>query len=330
MTNKKEFGQFFSKNEELVEAFIHHIAPEDILIDPFAGDMDLLKHFDNVNESYDLFPLHESTVQNDSLLNPPNFKGKFVITNPPYLNVNKTENKDIFEIYDTDDLYKASLKTIIATADKGIIIIPSAFWFNERTASMRKEFLSAFRVDEVVVFNKQMFADTTYTVCSFYYERDDSPVERDVHFTFLGKNAGEATLKYSALNEYSIIKDAEKGLLKTPKGIKIGRYTNFTQTTTNIFLNCLDSTERIYAEIKEPYMGINTDRAFLTFTLTGAELTSEEEILMVDMFNKELENMRMMYSDGFLSNFRNAGRKRIGFTFAYKLFGHCLVKIKKL
>ena len=77
-------------------------------------------------------------------------------------------------------------------------------------------------------------------------------------------------------------------------------------------------------------MGINTDRAFLTFTLTGEELSGEEEVLLVNMFNEELERMRMLYSDAFLSNYRNAGRKRISFTFAYKLFAHCLVKIKNI
>jgi tRNA1(Val) A37 N6-methylase TrmN6 len=52
---------------------------------------------------------------------------KFIITNPPYLHINKAQNKEIFELYKTDDLYKASLLSIMKTADKGIIILPSAF-----------------------------------------------------------------------------------------------------------------------------------------------------------------------------------------------------------
>lgn len=324
---KKELGQFFSKNSELIEHFIHRIENDDILIDPFAGDLDLLKPFKNKRESYDLLPLHEETIKNDSFLNPPNFSGKFIITNPPYLNINKAANKEIFELYNTDDLYKVALKTIIQTGTKGIIIVPSAFWFNERSSGIRKEFLTLFNVPEVKVFNKQMFEDTTYTVCSFYFERDVGDL-RNVEFAFLGNNKGVATLTYSKENNYSIINDVEDQLMKIPKSTKIGRYTKKEQLPTHIFLNCLDTSQKIAAEIKEPYMGINTDRAFLTFTLEGETLNEEEEFKMVELFNQELNKFRVLYADSFLSNYRNDGRKRIGFTFAYKLFGHCLLKIK--
>lgn len=327
--DKKEYGQFFSTNKELIQPFEHHIKANDILIDPFAGNLDLLKFFKNPKKSYDLFPLQEETIQNDSLLNPPDFHGKFVITNPPYLNINKTKNKEVFKKYDTDDLYKASLKTIIATADKGIIILPSAFWFNERAATIRKDFLEIFEVEKVIIFNKQMFKDTTYTVGSFYFERKNKKSACNIHFIFEGANAGEIVLIYSKENDYSILNDVEKQLLPKPKGIIIGRYTSKEQLPTNIYLHCIDTSDRIRVEIKAPYMGISTDRAFLTFTLKGDILSEKDEILLVKIFNQELEQIRLLYADSFLSNYRNAGRKRISFTFAYKLFAHCLVKIRQ-
>lgn len=318
---KRQFGQYFSKNAELIDAFRHRVGKDDILIDPFAGAMDLLNQFDNFNESYDLFPQNEGTIRHNSLLTPVSYHNKFILTNPPFLNINKSEDKEIFELYETDDLYKAALKTIIATGEKGIIILPSAFWFNERSAAIRKEFLEAFNVPEVMVFNKQMFEDTTYTVCSFYFEKGPSAATQ---FTIVGNNPATTTLTFSPENNYSIAEDVEQQLLKAP--FKIGRYTKLEQKPTNIYLRCIDSSRRIGVELKEPYLGKSSDRAFLTFT-TEVELTTEQEVAIVNMFNDELERLRLIYSDAFLSNYRNGGRKRISFTFAYKLFGHCLTKV---
>ena len=73
MTNlnkKKELGQFFSENFELIEKHQKQIKPDDILIDPFCGHMDLLKFFDNKKIGLDIDPSIDGAVYNDSLKNP--------------------------------------------------------------------------------------------------------------------------------------------------------------------------------------------------------------------------------------------------------------------
>lgn len=320
---KQQYGQYFSRNAELINHFRDRVKPHHILIDPFAGDHDLLNQFNNSYEAYDLFPLNSTTVYNNSLLTPISYQNKFILTNPPFLNINKSEDKEVFELYETDDLYKAALKTIISTGEEGIIIVPSAFWFNEKSAAIRKEFLEVFNVPEVMIFNKQMFEDTTYTVSSFYFKRGTSAA---IKFNIVGNNPATTTLTFSPENNYSIVEDVEQQLLRAP--YKIGRYTKQEQTPTNIYLRCIDTSSRIGVELKEPYLGKSSDRAFLTFT-TDVELTTEQQAAIVDMFNNELERLRLIYSDAFLSNYRNGGRKRISFSFAYKLFGHCLMKIQQ-
>ena len=325
---KKELGQFFSKSFDLIKNHVKHIERDDILIDPFAGAKDLLLPFENKHEAYDIMPIEgfDDIILNDSLLSPPDYTGKFIITNPPYLNINKTNNKEPFELYQTDDLYKASLMSLMTTGERGIIILPTTFWFNERARKIRELFLSNFVVQEVDVFNQTMFEDTTYAVCSFYFEKKATATQ-SIKFHFYGKKQGSKTLTYSKSNGYSVMNEIEFNTL-TPS-IKVGRYTaESTGTPTNIFLYAIDNTEPIRAVIQEPYCGINTDRAFLTFTVEKMTLNLQEQESLVRVFNATLNELRAEYHDGFLSNYRNHGRKRIGFDFAYKLFEHCLYLIK--
>lgn len=331
LTIKQELGQFFSKNEELIKDHIKYISSNDILIDPFAGAKDLLKFFENKHEAYDIVPLDETIIYNDSIKNPPSYKGKFIITNPPYLASNKTDKyQDIFNKYETDDLYKVSVYTFIPEAEKGIIILPTGMWFNEKNKSFRKKFLSTFTVYEVSVFNKQMFKDTTYSVCSFFFERKTADNHK-IKFKIIdiNDNINYIDLNFSKENEYSIINDIYKNLYKSNLPLKIGRYTEDNKKgLTNIKLNCLDNiNSKIFASIDEPFKGILTDRAFMTFTISGIELNNEQQKLLVDKFNEELNNLRLIYQDSFLSNYRNAGRKRISFNFAYMLMEHLIAKI---
>jgi hypothetical protein len=325
---KKELGQFFSKSFDLIKNHVKHIQRDDILIDPFAGAKDLLLPFENKHEAYDIMPIEgfDDIIVNDSLLNPPDYTGKVIITNPPYLNINKTNNKEPFELYQTDDLYKASLMSLMTTGERGIIILPTTFWFNERARKIRELFLSNFVVQEVDVFNQTMFEDTTYAVCSFYFEKRATTTQ-SIKFQFYGKKEGSKTLNYGKSNGYSVINDIDLKTYATP--VKIGRYTSdSTAPPTNIFLYAIDNTEPIRSVIQEPYCGINTDRAFLTFTLEGITLNTQEQESLVRLFNVTLNELRAEYYDGFLSNYRNHGRKRIGFDFAYRLFEHCLCLIK--
>ena len=95
-------------------------------------------------KKYDIEKKENSIVQ-DTLKNPPNYKNKWVITNPPYLAKNKAKDKSIFIQYDTDDLYKASLLSVLE-AEGGILIIPTNFLTDERTGAVRTQFLNQFEI----------------------------------------------------------------------------------------------------------------------------------------------------------------------------------------
>lgn len=76
--------------------------------------------------------------------NPPNYKDKYVITNPPYLARNKSKDKKFFDKYDVNDLFKCFIKELITNICLGgIIIIPLNFWssIRQNDIELRKSFL---------------------------------------------------------------------------------------------------------------------------------------------------------------------------------------------
>lgn len=100
-----------------------------------------------------------------------------------------------------------------------------------------------------------------------------------------------------------------------------GRLTKTTtDNITKMKLYALDTrTEKIrltYGE--EPYIGKISDRTYLTFT-TKRNFTDEQQIQLVEEFNTQLNAERDKYHNLILTNYRDWNRKRISFTFAYKL-----------
>ena len=108
--SKKDLGQFYTTNYSYILQNLKIPEKEKNIIEPFAGQGDLLNFIekkDGVNiEYYDIDPKKQFIIKRDTLLNPPEYKNKFVITNPPYLARNKSDNKELFDKYNQNDLYK--------------------------------------------------------------------------------------------------------------------------------------------------------------------------------------------------------------------------------
>ena len=138
--SKKNLGQFYTKNANyIIGNLINDIPCDAYIVDPFCGEWDLLNAFDNKNKTgYDIDPKNEKTIKIDTLLKPPNYDKKWVITNPPYLARNKNSNKEIYDKYKLDDYYKIALKTVM-DCDGGILILPLNF-FSGDDFKIRKEF----------------------------------------------------------------------------------------------------------------------------------------------------------------------------------------------
>lgn len=108
----------------------------------------------------------------DSLRSPPQYAGKFVVTNPPYLNKNKAKGvaKESFSGHSSDDLYQIAVSTL-SDADGGILVVPINFLSAENAAESRKIFFRNFRIISANYFTEAVFDDTGYSVVAFSFER---------------------------------------------------------------------------------------------------------------------------------------------------------------
>ena len=132
MTTKQKFGQFYTTNYDYILQNLY--IPENIkkIIEPFAGNGDLLNFIKDKEyyeiECYDIEPKKDYIIQKNTILDPPNFNNSFILTNPPYLARNKSNDKELFDKYKTNDLYKCFIEILILNECLGgILIVPLNF-----------------------------------------------------------------------------------------------------------------------------------------------------------------------------------------------------------
>lgn len=296
---------------------IKYIPDNVSLVDPFCGAGDLCGLLpQHTWLLYDISPATEAITQ-DTLLNPPDYIKKWVITNPPYLAKNKAQDKAIFQKYDVDDLYKAAILSIL-DCEGGILIVPVNFLADEGSKRIRCEFFKRFDILEMNVFTRPVFATTTYSVCAFAFKKSNN-VE-DKFFTVNIKPDNQTIpLTLTASGGYRIAGEWFEALANEP--LQFGRLVaNSKDHTTHIKLFALDTRDtRIRLEwCEEPYVGKSTDRVFATIT-SKEKLSQKEEEYLIAEFNRQLEIFRKEYADLPLTNYRDYNRKRVGFTFVYQL-----------
>lgn len=180
MADKKQNGQFFTKNSDyILNGFELYIKGKDA-VDPFAGNQDLIKWAEkngaNYISGYDVdekYACNKKVFLGDSIKNIRPYR--FIITNPPYLHKNKAnkETKDKYfsgENTNFEDLYQVSINSIM-NCEEGIIIVPLNFLSAENSRKIRDTFFEKFEIVNLNIFSEQVFEDTTYNVISFYFRK---------------------------------------------------------------------------------------------------------------------------------------------------------------
>lgn len=330
MELKKSLGQFYTTNSDYILQNLE--LPENIeVIEPFVGQGDLVIWTKkNVKyksiETYDLDPKIKCDNVVDTIKFPPIYENKYVITNPPYLAKNKNNNKELYDKYNVDDLYKAFIITLIeGKCEGGIMIIPLNF-FSSENSDTRVKFLSKYRIGCVNVFEEQVFDDTSYTICSFNFFQNETINEQDVKF-MIYPSKKEMIFNLSEKYGYRI-----GGNVLNGKNIyKIGRLLIGQESSTNMTLYSVDSGTndgRIKLVIHdEPYFGKQTDRVSCTITCPHT-LKNQNELCL--KFNSKLEELRVKYNSLFLTNYREStkhySRKRISFKQAFCLINEIILE----
>lgn len=330
-SKKTQKGQFNTTNVDyILEGFESKVANKHV-IDPFCGENDLLnwakKHGSGSTFGVDIDESLEGPDDYvDSFQDPYDYEGSFILMNPPYLAKNKSVDKTVHNQYNTDDLYKAAIQSILPSSE-GILIIPVNF-LSSKEYKTRKMFLENFTITECKLFEEQVFKDTTSTVIALHYKR--------------GTNKEFILTCTPSLEKYKIFLNSKHTYLfgedffdfiKKGKDVKVKRLMiGDDEPQSNIYLNALDggsNHNRISLSYKEEhYYGKLTDRSKASIVIPEHTLSIKEQKELCDNFNSILEKYRVKYKSLFLANYRESSslyaRKRIGFTQAYQLIGACL------
>lgn len=340
MSKKQEYGQYYTTQYEYILQNLH--IPEDIktIVEPFCGEGHLLQFIDDETphelETYDIDPKTEWTMKQDTLENPPNYNDKFVLTNPPYLARNKSTNKEIYDKYDTNDLYKCFLKELLDNqCAGGIIIIPLNFWSSIRKADveLRGDFLRIYKILHLNIFEESVFNDTTYTVCSFQFELRKNAKQESIT-TMIYPSKKRLHIMLHDKNSYTF--GGEIYNLPLEHTYKITRLTskNLDKKNTNVVVKCIDDNKdskiglTLVAD-KDIYIDDTpnqTARTYATLIIEPA-LSNEQQKQLVEAFNEYLTMQRKKYNSLFLTNYRESksiARKRISFDLVYNIVEYLL------
>lgn len=356
--SKKQFGQFYTKKYEYIlqnfdiNSFITKYAIDKI-IEPFCGEGDLVKYVRSKGveipvDCYDIDPKIVYTDLNvvlktqDTLLNPPQYHtNAFVITNPPYLARNKNKEKKLYDKYNVNDLYKCFLKNIIqSSVSGGIIIIPLNFLcsIRENDINLRKDFLEKYYLECINIFEEDVFADTSYTVCSIFF-RVRTQTDNYKFQTYIYPSKTTIQLEMSKETNYSV--GGELYNLYQHPEVYIGRYVesmrnNLDQkkpiVNTRLSINCIDSGSMAgkikMITIPDIFYGKESSRTEASIYI-GSKNEEIFEVLLTldynnicDEFNKRFNEYRNTYNSLFISNYRESkeyARKRVSFNLVYTI-----------
>lgn len=343
MNNKQKYGQFYTTNYEYILTGIKIPNNANNFIEPFAGNCDLVKFIENSDaqiDCYDIEPKNNNIIQRDTLLFPPDYKGKYVITNPPYLARNKNSDKTIYDKYNQNDLYKCFIEELIAnTCDGGILIIPLNFWCSIRKndAELRQRFLQVYTINHINIFEERVFDDTSYAICSFQFENNaGSGIDKKIPCTIF-PNKNNISITFNENNNFLI--GGEIYSLPQNNNFIIARLTSQNINdgyATNLVVKCIDNNMNSkicmkYVDDISQYVD-NTNnlscRAYAALEITPKISKAKEKKLAI-LFNKFLDAKRKKYNSMFLTNYRESNsiaRKRISFQLVFKIVNYLLQK----
>jgi hypothetical protein len=352
MNHQHELGQHYSiKADQLMDGMSR--PPQGaIVLEPFAGQGDLLTWLGPgyINVAYDLEPKAPGILRRNTLLDAPRYSGAYVLTNPPWLAKNKSEDKTIFDRYGTDDLYKCFLKSLMREPPMGgIIIIPLNFLSGARDSEKkrRQEFFRMFKPTRFNIFEEAMFEDTDYLTLVIEFQRriDPGTLSETWPIHFYPSNTSIVWSINKNILDFPNEDPFAEALTKAPpsnKFIKVRRHTDDvplkpSETLTNIILENLDSgtslipgVQRIGLRIKsndeEAYVGKATGRSRAQIVVRGF-MSKKLQAHVVKEFNTWIENWREKTRSMFLPIFREAKeypRRRMTFELAFTAISRIL------
>lgn len=315
MTKKIELGQFFTKKNSWlknnIRAFIESIEFKKI-VDPFAGEGDLLKPFMHIHEvnGYDI-DKDLGWVLNDSLKFIPYHHDDLCITNPPYLaKVSASKNKicsvtQYFDLYPSiEDLYIIGINQCLNSFNYGVAIVPETYQLSSNKSK---------RIRSITILEDNPFEDTEHPVIVITWgieEKDDYEIYKNDHLIGTFKQLNNLCIKSLKL---------DKKLIK------------FNHPNGNFGAICFDTTGSDRIRFTTPD-NITSPVKVSSRSSSKILINTEVDIhQLIKDCNEILEKYRLDTHDVFLAPFKGnskAGvrRRRLDFYTARCIIEHALCK----
>lgn len=326
-------GQFFTKNSDTILSGFEDVVKNKQVIDPFAGEHDLLKWAVRNGCSsflaFDLDPKTDDTIRNDSIASPPDYTGHVVLTNPPYLSKNKNKgDKSVYEQWGQNDLYKCHLASLASNGcSETIQIIPSNFLSESRDAARRKVF-SSYSIKKATYWTEPVFDDATTGICVLHMVSGGNDVQR-FPITILPDNITfDAVLdkKYAYLHGIELLEilknSVEIDVVKTDVGMD--------KPNTNMVIGLLDNGKwPIGLSYNDGDPIYCNPKSFTTYqvTLPDYDLSEEQQREVCDIFQNKFTYYRDKYHGMFLANYMGANQKILSRKYAHQLLSYAVIEV---
>lgn len=285
------------------------------VIDPFAGNLDLIR-WAKINGAaksfqYDIDPRYKHITLNDSILNPPSYEGKFLISNPPYLSRNKNKDKTAYDQWQQDDLYKCHLASLYPSCDSGILILPSNF-MSESRANARELFFRHYSIGLLKYFYYSVFPNVTTGIVVFDFYKDDDKLKTfdiEIHY----KDKVERKRITINPNYGYLYGNSFFDYIEDPDPIKVTKYDTESKAppNTNIVIGLLSYGKyKLGAHYNEGLPLHCGAKSFTTYQVSiDTHLTTEQQRSVIDRYNERLQYFISKYDGLFLANYMGAEQK---------------------
>ena len=154
--------------------------PDDIItiVDPFCRYGDTTKILPpcvpHIIERYDIYPKVGWTKKQDTLLFPPSYENKYILTHAPAKEINEFHDGVLIDIYQLTHKYKCFIKNLITNICLGgIIALPAHFWFSmsKSDIELRNEFQNVYKVKQINFFRDLKDKNFKNNICGFQFEK---------------------------------------------------------------------------------------------------------------------------------------------------------------
>ena len=332
--SKQALGQYFTTNANSVLEGYEHLVVGRRVMDPFAGGKDLLnwaiKNGAVETSAYDLDPKSIDIIQNDSLLNPPDYTDYFLVTNPPYLSSNKCKgDKSIFEKWKESDFYKCHLASLdLNNCDEALEIVPSNF-FCESRDGIRKRLFKTHYIVSAKYWNQPIFDDATTGICVLHIKRGVKEVQQFK----LRLLPDDITVDIELRPENKFLHGQD--FFDYIRGIKqiniIKTDVGMSAPNTKLVIGLLDNgAAPVGISYNENADIFCAPKSFTTYQLTlpDYDLSEQQQRDIVHLVQSKLNEFRKKYHSMFLANYMGPAQKILSRSYVHTLLSKAIIELK--